>query len=329
MTRTAGEAGREPSQPYLLVVGCPRSGTTLLQRMLDNNPQLAVSNDTRAVPWSQLRRLENPALTSDLVDAIVSFKRFPRFGISAERAREIASGATALSDFLAALFSEYARLQHKPLSGEKTPDYVRHLPVLLHLFPWGRVVHVVRDGRDVALSMLTWAGDRRVGPSKFYLWRDEPVATCALFWGWHVSMGMKDGRDLGPRSYHWLKYEDLVQEPEATLREVCNFLALPYAPEMLEYHRGRQRHKKSLSAKSAWLPPTPGLRDWRTQMAAPDVELFEALAGDLITTLGYPRAGQETSAATARRADRCRARWEEEMARQHPWAPVDRVRTFI
>jgi hypothetical protein len=82
---------------------------------------------------------------------------------------------------------------------------------------------------------------------------------------------------------------------------------------MLEYHEGRTRTVEGLSAKSAWLPPIQGLRDWRRQMTEDDIALFEALAGDVLSVFGYERAFARISSSTEARAARCRARWEQEV----------------
>jgi hypothetical protein len=305
--------------PYLFVVGCPRSGTTLLQRMLDNHPQLAVANDSHFIP----RVMENvpigvdPLLTPELVEQVRTYRRFYRLALPDDAVREAARESRTYGEFVGALYSEYGRLHGKPLAGEKTPDYVRRLPRLHPLFPWARFVHIIRDGRDTALSILQWARGGK-GPSRFELWEEEPVAVCALWWRWLVTTGRRDGRALGPARYHEVRYEDLVARPETTLRELASFLGLPYAPEMAAFHEGKTRHDSGLSAKEAWLPPTRGLRDWRTQVSERDAELFEALAGDLLSELGYERSVGTPSPSVAATAERCRRWWESEMARR--WA---------
>jgi hypothetical protein len=303
--------------PYLFVVGCPRSGTTLLQRMLDNHPQLAVANDSHFIP----RVVEDvpigvdPLLTPGLVERARTYRRFYRLGLPDVAVRRAARESRTYQEFVSALYSEYGRLRGKWLAGEKTPDYVRHLPRLRTLFPRARFIHIIRDGRDVALSTLEWARADK-GPSRFELWEEVPVAVCALWWRWLVSAGRRDGRVLGPARYHEVKYEDLVARPGTTLRELASFLELPYAPEMAAFHEGKTRHDSELSAKKAWLPPTPGLRDWRTQASERDVELFEALAGDLLSELGYERSVGTPSSSTAEIAEHCRRWWGSEMARR-------------
>ena len=130
-----------------------------------------------------------------------------------------------------------------------------------------------------------------------------------------IDTGRRDGDRLGTTRYQEIRYEDIVQEPEQPIRHLAAFLGLRYAEEMLEYHRGKQRDDPGLSAKKAWLPPTPGLRDWRSQMASGDVALFEALAGDQLVDVGYELCSSP-SASIAARAERCRAWWRSEMTRR-------------
>jgi hypothetical protein len=105
-----------------------------------------------------------------------------------------------------------------------------------------------------------------------------------------------------------VRYEELVANPEDVLRKLSNFVKLPYSSEMLDYHVGKTRSEPGLSTKRSWLPVTSGLRDWRNQMNPRELELFEALAGDLLSALGYPRAFPHISAQIEVVADYCRGR---------------------
>ena len=311
MTSVATDAPRADcsSNPYVFVVGCPRSGTTLLQRMLDNHPLLAVANDSHFIPRvvEDQPDVADPPLTAELVERVRGYKRFYRLGLSDADVDSAAAASASYTDLVRELYTTYARQRGKELAGEKTPDYVKWLPRLHELFPAARSVHIVRDARDVTLSVLEWAHDGK-GPSKLELWAEEPVAVCALWWRWQVQQGRRDGAALGPERYHELRYETLVARPEETLAGIAGFLGLPDAPEMAAYHVGRTTHRPGRSAKGNWLPPTSGLRDWRTAMRERDRALVEALAGDLLQELGYPPGVDAVPDEVAAVAARC-ARW--------------------
>src|SRR5262245_1033117 len=129
--------------PYVFVVGCPRSGTTLLQRMLDNHPQLAVANDTHFIPQviRDYSKRVDPPLTPELVEAVRQYKRFPRLGLTDGAVSRAASEGGTYGEFVSRLYSEFAAMHGKRLGGEKTPDFVRKLPRLHGVFPWARIVH--------------------------------------------------------------------------------------------------------------------------------------------------------------------------------------------
>lgn len=284
--------------------------------MLDHHPQLAVANDIRFIPQivEELKLGANPPVTADLLACVRDNRHLPRLGLPEGALQKAAEQSRTYAELVGALYSEFAAARGKALAGEKSPDYVRRLPMLQALFPQSRFLHIIRDGRDVALSTIEWAREDK-GPGRFKLWQKEPMAVCALWWRWLVSVGQKDGARLGA-AYREVSYEKLVAQPEESLRGLATFLELPFAPEMLTYHEGKIRDRPNLSAKSAWLPPTPGLRDWRAQMAERDLELFEVLAGDLLTALGYERRVNSPSSETIAVAERCQQWWDAEMQRR-------------
>ena len=107
--------------------------------------------------------------------------------------------------------------------------------------------------------------------------------------------------------YHEIRYERLVAEPEAVLRELTDFLALPFAEEMLHYHEKCQ--KRSRPGHRHRLPPTPGMRDWTSQMKHHDAALFQLLAGDLLTELGYQSLNGSPNDEIRAAAEHCRRWW--------------------
>lgn len=270
--------------PYLFIVGCPRSGTTLLRRMVDAHPEIAITRETHWIP-----ELAGD-VTPELVDALLAHRKFAKLEIERQELEALAADQPSYAGLVTALFDRYGAARGKRLVGDKTPNYVRKIPLLHELFPRARIVHIVRDGRDVALSAVGW--DRKLDElrERFPIWDESPVAAAALWWRWHVLHGRRAGRDMPVGLYHELRYEALVEDAERECRDLCVFLDIEYDAAMVRFHEGRTRDEPGLSAKRAWLPVTPGLREWREEMRAEDVEAFEAAAGDALEELGYPRA---------------------------------------
>lgn len=300
--------------PYVFVVGCPRSGTTLLQRMLDNHPQLTVANDTHFITRAAkkvLRKNPTPALTAELVEAVLTYRRFYRMGLDKNDVRAVARDCPSYAEFVSRLYTLRGTQQKKLLSGEKTPDYCRQIPILHGLFPNARFVHIIRDGRNTALSTLNWATASK-GPGKWPLWNEDPVGTCALWWRWQAGKGQHDGNLVDKQRFYQVRYEDLVEAPELQLQAIAEFLDIPYSDSMANYHTGKTRHSPGLSAKKAWLPPVKNLRDWRKDMSAEDTGVFEGIAGKLLRENGYECLQKPPDEAVASRIRRCLSWWESE-----------------
>ena len=273
---------------FPFIVGCGRSGTTLLRAMLDSHPELAVPAETKFIArmGAARRRYERPA------------------GFDAERFVDDMFRRTALeerwelsrSDVTSALrkyppddyaqavrrvFATMAEQRGKTRYGNKTPIHVMSMPLLAEIFPEARFVHLVRDGRDVALSYL----ETEFGP--------KTIVDGALHWRRHVGRGRATGRGLGPSRYHEVKYEDLVAAPESVLRLICTFLELPFHPHMLAYHERADEVIGGIKLPQyhqGLRRPPASLRNWKTEMDPLDVSRFEAVAGRLLSALGYERA---------------------------------------
>lgn len=305
--------------PYVFVGGCPRSGTTLLQRMLDHHAQMAVVNDAHFIPrvlemhasqrLAAARKGENIPLNERLVEGTWNYHRFYRMGLDRDDVRQAAEQATTFQAFVGNLFTTVASQYGKSLAGEKTPDYVRHIPLLLGLFPQAKFIHIVRDGRDTALSLLNWATPEK-GPGRLAYWDVDPLATAALWWRQFVTCHA-EGTPFAGR-YVALRYEDLIHSPQEWLDRLCNFLQLPWDASMTHFHEGKATTAPRGSAKQQWLPATKGLRDWRTQMATEEQQLFDLLAGDALQLFDYPSVCDEPVAEVRQRATAALEWWSAE-----------------
>jgi hypothetical protein len=313
--------------PYVFFVGCPRSGTTLLQRMGDAHPDLAVLGELHWIPrWWERRRGIRPdgTVTPELAQRVIGHAHFARLGLTAQQVRSLVQDGRPkhYAEFVTNLFGLHGAAKGKRLVGGKTPQYVLHLETLAALWPHLKIVHLIRDGRDVGLSILDWSKAQRslrVPP-----WNEDPVMSTALFWESHVRLGREAGPVLGPDRYLELRYESLVADPELASRRLCDFLGLEYDPAMLRFHEAHSKPSSVTSAKKAWLPVTAGLRSWRGQMAPADIARFEAICGSLLEELGYGRATGSAHAASREelaRVDRLRRAFVQDAHAQRESVP--------
>jgi len=306
MTRDEAARSATPRKPFCFVVGCPRSGTTLVRAMLDSHPDIALPPESYFVVdmGRKLRRYERGGTfnAERFLNHLCAHRWFRKWGLGQE---EVARSFQLrpprdFSDAVRLAFSTYAAERGKDRYGDKTPNYVLRLRLLAALFPEARFLHVIRDGRDVASSLL----DSEMGL--------RSLSEAALSWRLHVGRGRSAGPALGPDRYMEIRYEDLVSDPESHLRRVCTFFELTFDPMMLRYHErasslvanfGRPQIHSGL-----FLPPTLGVRDWRNELSPADVARFESLAGDLLDACGYKRATSRRTLDRIHRSER-QLRW--------------------
>ncbi len=265
----------------LVVLGVSRSGTTLLRVVLDRSPGIAIPDESFFVPLLA-RRHRGTIETDRFLDDVARIPTIRDWGVSASDVAPRLRPGMPAGAAIAAIFESYADRAGKPRWGDKTPMYMRHLALLERLFPDAQYVHLIRDGRDAALSFLelpegsftrTWAHPRT--PSEFAcLWRKEVRDARAL------------GRRVGTSRYHEVRYEELVGDPERIVGAICQFAEIEFDPAMLDY-AGSVDVSAKPHQQRLLRPMTAGVRSWRDDMSPADVEAFEEVAGDLLRELGY------------------------------------------
>lgn len=272
------------------VVGCPRSGTTLLQLMLHAHPRLAVPPETRFLLPAYVSRLRFGDLREEnnrreLARWIVARKatRFFDLGLDADRTVDaIAAGPPTLGSALDAVYGSYAARFGKARWGDKRPAYVRHIGVLRRLFPDAQFVHLVRDGRDCVASLLEMS------------WWPHGVRHAAATWAQAIDHGRRAARSLPAGTYHELRYEALVSDPEAELRRLCAFLGEEYDPAMTEPSRVAAQavpRRKRWHARTRTELTADRFGSWRDRLMPADVALCEAVLGGRLAAYGYELTG--------------------------------------
>ena len=214
--------------PYVFLVGCPRSGTTLLGRICDAHPKLAIIHETRWIARTFEHREGLTAeglVTRDLAERLGDPRALKPLGMGEhEMEKHIRDlDGVPFSSFVTALFDAYGERQGKPLVGDKSPGYSRYLRTLHGLWPEAKFVQIIRDGRDVCLSVLDW----QKGAARFASFAADPFTTTGVWWEWYVRLGREAGRELRPGLYQELRYESLVADPERESVSLCTSLGIP------------------------------------------------------------------------------------------------------
>lgn len=274
-------------QPPIFLFGFERSGTTLLSMMAGAHPELAVPLSTTGTWYRLGRRIEadynalaTPADVERLVDDLLAEERIKLWDETFTR-DEILDGLPT-GNFGAVIdrfHGLYARRKDKACWGNIDIATIYDMDMAHRWFPDARFVHIVRDGRDVALSHLTY----RYGLSN--------IGETADVWREVVETNMKMGAMLPPDQYMVLRYEDLILDSEATLARLCDFMGLPYAPEMLDYARAVDEKipdsKRFLWPAIGKPPQASKAYGWKQKMSADRRVVFEWKAGGLLKALGY------------------------------------------
>ena len=295
-----------PGPPSPFVVGVGRSGTTLLRLMLDAHPDLAMPPETGFVP-TVIRAGRNPLTPAEMMALLREQRSWGDHHVDeAELERRLAAarkldGSSALRAF----YGLYAEGQGKPRWGEKTPAYVKKMPMIERALPEARFVHVIRDGRDVSLSR----GKRRLAEGEA-----PGPARVAEMWRNRILRAREDAERV--QHYVEIRYEDLVTDTESTLRRVAELIELPWDDAMLTYYeRAPERlaemardlpatgkklsrsgdERMAAHALAAEPPKADRIATWRERMSASDRAAFERVAGDLLAELGYEVGSGQTS----------------------------------
>jgi hypothetical protein len=288
-----------------VIVGAPRSGTTLLRLMLDAHPALAIPPETHFLPACAELEQSGHGTAEQLIEAVtrspLPMPTWPDFGLDASAYAASVRGSPrpfSVRSGVRQFYRMYAQKHGKDRTGDKTPPYVKHIAQISALLPEARFIHIIRDGRGVIASLR----EMWFAPSR-------DVAALAVYWRDFVTAG----RTAAAGGYPVLevRYEELLEAPDVQLRRVCAFIGLDFdaamlayyerAAERLEEHQGRvlpngevvvTRERRLAQQAMVTRPLERGRNDaWRRLLGTSDVLRFQEVAADLLTELGYPLIG--------------------------------------
>lgn len=269
------------------VIGTQRGGTTLLRLMLDHHSNIGVPPESHfLIPllktyegWHHIPK----ANLKNIHYAIVNGGRFDTWKTTPDELTQLLNQMdwpTSLANIIDQVFTGEVQKQQKDCWGDKTPEYVDIFEKLGDVLPNARFVFLVRDGRDVINSLLQRG------------WQGWSIYQRSRYWS-NAVLKMLNYKRHNPGRSILIKYEDLVKSPEKTLRQVTDFLEMPYDEGMLTYHESSNNRitemekKQGIHQKMNRLPKATDIQKWKKSDHHKQVFFAEAMMHRALKNAGY------------------------------------------
>ena len=265
----------------VFVVGLPRSGTKLFLALLNNHSQVAIpTTESNCIPhfYSNRGRYGTLEVPRNFDRFYRDFERtsFFRRVNKKERLIDKESWCSHVRDWsfagvIEGFYRTYAGHFHKNIWGDKTPSYLVQVPLLKSLFPSAKFIHIIRDVRDQSLSI-----------HKVYM---KNIYASAQRWLDGIVRFHEDAKKYAPLDFMDVHYEKLVDQPDGTMRSVCNFLGIPYEGQLAELNDRLETISGVGTVHSSIVRNNYG--KWRLELTERAVEKVEKICGQLLSELGY------------------------------------------
>jgi hypothetical protein len=272
------------------IIGSQRSGTTLLRLILNAHPEIAIPEE--GTFWMPLIRslkgryhepIHPKTLNNYLryIEKNDQFKAWFMQGFSLSRLPADQRPVT-LQVLMNALYEEFARIHSKKIWGDKTPSFFRMVRELSTIFPGARFINIIRDGRDVYLSVR----DREPGRKN--------IAVAGLEWKYKVEKAAETLSALPPEQVFQLRFEDLLMDPEQKVSQICAFLGVSFEKSMLEFyktsHKFIGKHHSRYIFEPINIEPS---NKWKRKLSERENKIFQCVAYGCLSKCGYEVASRE------------------------------------
>lgn len=231
----------------IFVIGCPRSGTTLLRLILNSHSKISIPHEFFLVEKviEKFNCIEN-INKKDALDFIFSLKKYKHYQDWDLNEKDLIlnirnhSGLTK-NKLIQLVYLEYLKTQtgSKIIWGDKNIGSLSFIEEIIEIFPKAKFIHIVRDGRDVASSLKKVKWNFYKFPNLKYRYVNNIKGT-ALTWNDGLSLISKNKNNFNKNNFFELKYEDLLVSPESIIHNLCNYINVSFEIEMLEFYKPKK-----------------------------------------------------------------------------------------
>ena len=272
----------------IFIIGAPRSGTTLLQYMLRSHPRISLPTGeshfmvplyNNAELFGDLKERDNiRQVLEEMHRRNASFLDTDLHGMEfdpAVLARQLhAQGVTTIPQLIRAMMELNAKGEGKQRWGDKTPYYSLHVPLIMEMFPDAKILHIIRDGRDCALSMLGRGKDLDI----------HNIYHAAGIWKQYVDAGQSAGHLLDSSQYYEFHYENLLRNQVDVASEICDYLGEEFSESIVNYRKASGSGKTPLLQQPIQVNNS---EKWKNRMSRRQLRVFESVAGDTLAANDY------------------------------------------
>lgn len=272
----------------IFVVGCPRSGTTLLSVILDRHSAVAVPPETHFAANVWPATFTAPAnedclelMSAESLKAVLEGTPLRDLDLDAAAVfRRLRGAPVTPAKLLQSVLEEYAAVRRKPRVAEKTPGHELYVEQIAQWFPNARFVWIVRDGRAVVQSQ------RRMH------WIHEPVWQLCLHWRRSAIQALRFDA-AHPGKIFRIQYEDLLRDPARVLRPLHRFLGLSLEPQQLK-PAGQSgvipAYENGWKEKANQAFDVARCEAWRAEVSRSELFVMNCVMGRHLRMFGYPGA---------------------------------------
>lgn len=267
----------------VFICGCGRSGTTLIGTLLGNH------TDCLTIPEFQFKNEiinfyeshDRSTNLSYILNKLKDHRRFKLWQLNIQsnlvlEQEELIQKPEQIINFIVSIYGETIGKKKSKFWIDHTPINCKYAITLLKLFPDAKMIHIVRDGRAVASSVMPLD------------WGPNTIIKAASWWVEWVGYGLAAESFLKKHQIIRIKYEDLLIEPEITLKRLCSYLEIDYQPSMIE---GKGFNVPLYSSKQHHLvgskPDKTRVNAWEKKLKPRQIEIFENLTGDFLNYFAY------------------------------------------
>lgn len=305
----------------IFVVGCPRSGTTMLSLMIHAHPRMAMPPESRFLlrSWRNRKKfgdLSSPEQRMALAKACVrTGSKVRDLGLDPQEVLEaILAAPPTYGSAYGTIFKMFADKHGKARWGDKRPAYYQEVDLLLRLFPDAQIVHIVRDGRAnvASLKKMPW-------------WPYDSIGSMAA-WSQAEYCSRRNAKRLPADVFHVVRYESLVANPEPVLRDLCRFLEEDFHPSMLEPSEVRDivPEKKVWHGNLKQSVNTDRVESWRKGLEPWELGLMETVLRRKLKRWDYPLSGAGERPSPKLVAKYAKDAFERRSAMRKRWAEESR-----